>query len=95
MYSVYIVTDPLEHFTKIGMTKDMKGRLADLQTGNPIELIVRTMWDFCTEQSAKDFERAIHKKYQQYRIRGEWFSDITKQEIKKIDNMYNKTKEQT
>jgi len=53
---------------KIGKTVDVDSRLASLQTGTsaPLKLIMRLA-------SGPKFERFLHKKFAEHRIRGEWF----------------------
>lgn len=56
------------NYVKIGRSIDPKRRLVDLQTGNPFKLtLIRTL-------NEKDFEEsALHKKFNRFRVRGEWF----------------------
>jgi hypothetical protein len=56
------------NYVKIGRSIDPKRRLADLQTGNPFKLtLIRTL-------NEKDFEEStLHKKFNRFRVRGEWF----------------------
>ncbi|MFE5595900.1 GIY-YIG nuclease family protein [Streptomyces sp. NPDC056549] len=56
--------------TKIGHTTDtLKGRVAQLQTGQPAKL--RPMLDV-----DGDFEGALHDRFADHRVWGEWF-DLT------------------
>ncbi|WP_435844243.1 GIY-YIG nuclease family protein [Streptomyces griseoluteus] len=54
---------------KIGTSADPEGRLRSLQTGQPVELSLLWTCD-------GDYERALHARFAEYRIRGEWF-DLT------------------
>lgn len=67
---VYVITDGTA--VKIG-TGDVERRIKQLQCGNPRELrpvctIELPFGDGC------QLERALHRYYANYRIRGEWFS---------------------
>ncbi|MBT2439944.1 GIY-YIG nuclease family protein [Streptomyces sp. ISL-36] len=56
--------------TKIGHTTDtLKGRVAQLQTGQPAALQPLLEVD-------GDYERSLHTRFEDYRLRGEWF-DLT------------------
>jgi hypothetical protein len=54
---------------KIGWTTgNPKSRLDALQTGNAQKLGLAAMWD-----GTRDEERALHRRFAQWRIQGEWF----------------------
>ncbi len=55
---------------KIGFSKNPEQRIKNLQTGNSRRLGLMG-WIECEGQS---FERCLHKKFERYRIEGEWFS---------------------
>jgi len=57
-------------FYKIGIASDIEARLAQLCTGNPFPLVVKTIYKF---ENADPVERAIHQRYKEQRKRGEWF----------------------
>jgi hypothetical protein len=58
-----------EAIVKIGQADDPAGRLAALQTANPCELEL-----VCAFPNAgSTAERALHEKYERYRLEGEWF----------------------
>ena len=72
-YSVYFITEEKELSTKIGFSSSIELRLSELQIGNPRELWVSATIDGLTLQSARSMESYLHRRFQAYRIRGEWF----------------------
>lgn len=54
---------------KIGRTKDPKARLASLQTGSAVPLVVRRLF-----AGGARAEAEIHERLDDYRLGGEWFS---------------------
>jgi len=72
-YSIYFITEEKELSTKIGFSSSIELRLSELQIGNPRELWVSATIDGLTLQSARSMEIYLHKRFQSYRIRGEWF----------------------
>ncbi|MCP3925039.1 MAG: GIY-YIG nuclease family protein [Desulfobacterales bacterium] len=89
---VYIIKEVDNNYYKIGVSR-MKpfNRMSNMQTGNPRELeyvgiyLINNYWEV---------EKIIHRKYDRYNIRGEWFEfddnmiNEIKQELKanEIDN---------
>lgn len=69
---VYLVSNG-KHL-KIGMTSDIKKRLAALQTASPEELTILGLIPFQNRAQAKTAESRLHKSCKRYRRRGEWFS---------------------
>lgn len=55
---------------KIGITKDIKKRIGDLQTGNPVKILF-----VCStfSENAYDFESELHNHFDEFRLQGEWF----------------------
>lgn len=55
---------------KIGLATNVKARMAELQTGNheELQLLGFIPGDRC-------LERQLHRRFSEFRIRGEWFSD--------------------
>lgn len=68
MYNIYFIQEGDEGPIKIGHAKHPIDRLISLQTGNPSELKLRA----CFPGYVRD-EIALHKEFEAYRIRGEWF----------------------
>jgi hypothetical protein len=66
----YLYLIRCQQFYKIGITNDIKSRLAQLSTGNPFELDVVRVFGY---DNAEIVERAIHQRFSDNRKRGEWF----------------------
>lgn len=56
---------------KIGMSDNVSRRLAELQTGNPRELVC---YKFVKSSNMAIDEAYLHKKYVAKRVHGEWFA---------------------
>ncbi len=56
---------------KIGIARDVKKRVAMLQTSSPVPLTVIKQWE-CAD--AYEAERRLHKKYVEFKTSGEWFA---------------------
>lgn len=69
---VYFITDSHGHI-KIGKANDTMARLKELQTGNPYPLtpILNIFVD--SEEVAFGMESALHKKFRNFQMEGEWF----------------------
>jgi hypothetical protein len=66
--SVYFVQQGELGPIKIGFSKSVKTRLADLQTANPHKL--RLLY---SHPGDEDFERLLHTHLNEHRLQGEWF----------------------
>jgi hypothetical protein len=55
-----------EGFLKIGVSNNVKGRLATIRTGNPFEVKLIAVSD-------QNIESMMHLKFEHLRARGEWF----------------------
>lgn len=64
---------------KIGVTNDIKQRLASLQTGNPVPIVLEYIED---KNQPYKVESYLHRTFNSYRIRGEWFKGITVRDIR-------------
>lgn len=60
----------LQTFYKIGIANDVESRLAQLQTGSPLELSIEECYSF---DNSEIVEKAIHQAWKKQRVRGEWF----------------------
>ena len=60
-------------YIKIGMTKDVNGRMSAIQTGNPIKLELCGVIDHLTKEQAHSYERRLHNFFSALRVKGEWF----------------------
>lgn len=60
---------------KLGYSSNIKKRIAGMQTGHPIKLVLE--WKYYTGRNRDDAakaERMLHRHCAHYRKRGEWFS---------------------
>lgn len=68
---VYLICDPSNDMFKIGVTRDLKSnRLKKLQTGNPSELFIRTIYE--TEWPFR-LETMLHAYFRPKLVLNEWF----------------------
>jgi hypothetical protein len=56
---------------KIGIASDLKKRLEALQTSHYEDLEVLMVIEM---SNPRELEKALHKRFREYRIRGEWFA---------------------
>jgi hypothetical protein len=68
MQYLYLIRS--KEFLKIGVANDVEGRLAQLQTGNPIQLSIVTCFGF---NNAEVVEKSLHQRFELSRRIGEWF----------------------
>ena len=68
---VYFITDG--RYVKIGKANSIRERLATLQTGSPLPLILSYALECTTGQEACIIEKHYHSKFGTYRMCGEWF----------------------
>lgn len=73
---------------KIGMTSKLEKRLAEMQTGNHLELNYIACIPCDNRKEAHKLESDFHRFFRRQSIRGEWFSgDI---DFNKIKNFHRK-----
>ncbi|MEV4441331.1 GIY-YIG nuclease family protein [Streptomyces sp. NPDC049577] len=65
---VYVVGSPAARAVKIGVSNDPRARLADLQVGSPVPLLL--LWK---TPGGQGLESALHAYFAPYRTHGEWF----------------------
>lgn len=71
MYVYFIAS---EHSLKIGISKEVKARLTELQIGNPHKLkVVNTIFRY-TKSEARKTEKLFHLALRKYQKCGEWFA---------------------
>jgi len=68
MQYLYLIRS--EDYYKIGIASDVESRLAQLQTGNPIQLELVDCYSF---NDAAPVEKVLHNKFSACRAVGEWF----------------------
>lgn len=66
----YLYIIKCQEYFKIGVANDVESRLAQLSTGNPFPLEVQVIYEF---ENAESIEKALHQRYKENRVRGEWF----------------------
>ena len=69
---VYFFTDNHGHI-KIGKADSVIERLQELQTGNPYKLVILLTVMLDSPLLAFSLEQELHKKFDKYRLEGEWF----------------------
>lgn len=65
---VYLVGSPAVRPVKIGVSDNPEARLADLQVGSPVPLLL--LW---RTPGGQRLESALHDYFAPYRLHGEWF----------------------
>jgi hypothetical protein len=70
---IYLALDIKSNALKIGKANDVGQRISELQVGNPNELEVLAVIPCKSERHSVEVEKLLHKKYERYHIRGEWF----------------------
>lgn len=73
MQYLYLISckSGFETFYKVGISNDVESRLAQLQTGNPLELSIEACYGF---DNAEIVEKSIHQAWKKEKVRGEWFN---------------------
>jgi hypothetical protein len=71
MYVYFIAS---EHSVKIGITREVKARLTELQIGNPHKLKVINTITKDTKEEARKTEKLFHTIFRKHRKHGEWFN---------------------
>lgn len=87
-YYLYLMQDLSNKFYKIGISKSPVYREKTLQSEKP-NILMLNCTIFTSRIEAYNKEKELHKKYNHYRIRGEWFnfSSLELQEIEKYFNI--------
>ena len=67
---VYFIRCGGTKYYKIGYTGSLESRLYAIQTSLPQQLILIAAFQ---SDHAKDIEQLLHSKYENNRVRGEWF----------------------
>jgi predicted small secreted protein len=89
MKYIYLIKESENNYYKVGVSSNITQRIKQLQTGfaGTIELIEK----YPSEYSHK-IEKSLHRKYNQYNIKGEWFNlpDSVINDFIKDCSVYNK-----
>src|SRR5262245_13425041 len=71
---VYLIAEHWDApLCKIGVTTNLRRRLATLRRNSPFHLHVLATWPMLTPEATYRFEQYVLRRYRQYRQRGEWF----------------------
>jgi hypothetical protein len=87
--SIYFIADDFNGPVKIGITANIDRRIGQLQTGNPRSLKLMGFIKTESRKGDREIENALHKKYRDNNISGEWFllyPDEVLDEIRKFPN---------
>jgi hypothetical protein len=76
---LYIIRAKGTQYCKIGVSKNPRLRLSELQTSNPNPLFLAVVYD--TVKEAVRLEKSLHKTFSQKRCKGEWFKNLTDEDI--------------
>lgn len=83
---VYLIEDEENNRYKIGVTKNLKKRLRNLQTGNSNQIKVKYIYE--TEFPFR-IEQMLHNKFSEYNELNEWYN-LPKQIVDNFDEYCNK-----
>ena len=75
----YFVTDG--QFVKIGVSEGINRRMVEIQTGNPREISLIGLFELKTFHQALAAEHDLHKHFDKYHLRGEWFDILGNQDF--------------
>lgn len=79
---LYIIRDMESDSCKIGISKQPKARVRDLQTSNANKLAISMVFE--TEKNASRLEKSLHNHFKARRKSGEWFKMVSDTEIVKV-----------
>jgi hypothetical protein len=71
---VYIIKRAGDGCIKIGVARNPKKRLKQLQTGSNVELFIVGCFPYKSRMEAFEMERQLHERFAIFRQEGEWFS---------------------
>lgn len=86
---VYVIYSPITQLYKIGISKDVKKRLTDIQNigGLPVIPILCCELEIGSDASNYGMEKFLHNEYKNKRVIGEWFS-LTKRDLVYIRTLF-------
>ncbi|MFB9143543.1 GIY-YIG nuclease family protein [Vibrio artabrorum] len=76
---LYVIRQSGTNYCKIGISKDPKKRLRDMQTSSPTKLKLSLVFE--TKKNAIKLEKSLHKAFHKQRANGEWFLDISDEKV--------------
>lgn len=80
---IYLIKNSDNHY-KIGITKNLGARFAQLQTGNSEKL---TLINHSSVQDNRFVEKFLHKKFKSLNTHGEWYS-LSESDIQYITDLF-------
>lgn len=89
---VYFISNG--QYVKIGVAKDVKTRLSDLQVGNSSELRLLFSIPAKSHQAAHRIEAILHNEYRHRQIRGEWFDLLTYIRVEQFADYFKSLREE-
>ena len=69
----HVVDGRLDGLVKVGITANLSGRLATIQTGNPRKVDIAFSFGTPSRAIAQTLELAFHEVFAKHRMAGEWF----------------------
>ena len=81
---IYIITDGENY--KVGKSNNVEKRLKSMETGNPKELSIVAKCEV-DEKYIYNVENQLHKMFEDYNIKNEWFNKGILEYISNIDNI--------
>jgi len=84
--SIYFIADDFNGSVKIGFAIDLNKRISNLQTGNPRPLKLMGFIKTANKVDDRKIEKALHKKYKNLHVSGEWFSVTPDQVLSEIQS---------
>jgi predicted GIY-YIG superfamily endonuclease len=73
-WNLYFVQEAESGNIKIGIARNLKQRLYELQTDNSNKLNLLGSARFSSEQAVRKAEQRLHATFATQRVRGEWFA---------------------
>ena len=75
-YYVYFI-EADDKYIKIGISYDVDKRMKDLDIANPTTLVLVSKLQIPNRLTALRLEERLHKKFEKFHIKGEWFEKST------------------
>ena len=79
---LYFICDENAQYLKIGISKDPEDRLKNIQTGNPLKLILLLKF-YATPQ----IENKLHSALKKHQLSGEWYSLVNKKIVATLKDL--------
>jgi hypothetical protein len=81
---IYLIGDPKRAFCKIGISKNVKRRMAELNV--PFELVLHASVRVMSEGMARYVEFRLHQHFKDHHqhVKGEWFKKISATEFRRV-----------